>query len=172
MDILFDSVLWIRSRQPNVSMSMLDGYDSGGTAKNQSIFLNDDAMAKGRAVVRVIYDYTAQTTDELTITEGLLLCVTDDTDPDWLEVKSLQANTFSDSTSGLVPTTYVEPAPYLAQYTALYDYEARTEDELSFPEGGGLFVYDTGDEEWWLALFDREAGLVPANYLEITVLFV
>jgi hypothetical protein len=127
-------------------------------------------MAKGRAVVRVVFDYEAQTNEELTVTEGILLCVIDDSDQDWLEVKSIQfEDAFSEQTSGLVPATYVEPAPYVAQYTGIYDYEARTEDELSFPEGGKLFVYDTNDPEWWLALFDREVGLVPANYLEITV---
>jgi hypothetical protein len=125
-------------------------------------------MGKGKAVVRVIFDYTAQTPDELSITEGLLLCVTDDSDSDWLDVKSIQDDdAFSESTHGLVPATYVEPAPYIGQYTAMYDYEARTEDELSFPENGVIFVYDMGDAEWWLALFDREVGLVPANYLEM-----
>ena len=49
--------------------------------------------------------------------------------------------------------------------TALYDYEARTDEELSFFEGVTVLVYEDDDPEWWFARIDNDAGLVPANYL-------
>lgn len=38
---------------------------------------------------------------------------------------------------------------------------------MSFHEGALLYIYEQEDPEWWLALFDKEVGLVPANYVEV-----
>ncbi|RKO96666.1 Sh3 domain of osteoclast stimulating factor, partial [Caulochytrium protostelioides] len=48
---------------------------------------------------------------------------------------------------------------------ALYDYEARTPEELTFAEGAAIVVFDRSDPEWWPALCGDEFGLVPAIYV-------
>ncbi|KJH51190.1 SH3 domain protein [Dictyocaulus viviparus] len=51
-------------------------------------------------------------------------------------------------------------------YRALYDYEARTNDEMSFSEGDLLYVSDRGPNNDWLsATCGGRKGLVPANYV-------
>ncbi|KAK6009994.1 SH3 domain protein, partial [Ostertagia ostertagi] len=50
-------------------------------------------------------------------------------------------------------------------YRALYDYEARTDQEMSFAEGDLLYVSDSGPNDDWLpAACGGKKGLVPANY--------
>lgn len=59
-------------------------------------------------------------------------------------------------------------------YTALYDYQPQTENELRILEGDLLYVLDKGsDDGWWKAKkktseMDAEepVGLVPNNYVE------
>jgi hypothetical protein len=62
---------------------------------------------------------------------------------------------------------------YVAVTKSLYDYEARTEDELSVKEDDILYVIDKEDEDWWKAELKQPnadeqgpIGLVPASYLE------
>ena len=50
-------------------------------------------------------------------------------------------------------------------WKAIYEYEARTEDEISFPDGASLDIYERNDPEWWLARYKEEVGLIPATYV-------
>jgi hypothetical protein len=59
-------------------------------------------------IAQVIYDYEAQTSDELTIKEGQILLITDDNDQDWWEAQEKTNDTFQEGAKGLVPLTYVE----------------------------------------------------------------
>jgi hypothetical protein len=63
---------------------------------------------KCKIVARVLYDYDAQTDEELTIKEGTILLITDDTDQDWWTAFERPLDTFQEGKSGLVPLTYVE----------------------------------------------------------------
>ncbi|KAG4108537.1 osteoclast stimulating factor 1 [Neocallimastix lanati (nom. inval.)] len=49
---------------------------------------------------------------------------------------------------------------------ALYDYEKRNPDELSFKEGNILYVLNKDDPNWWKCRANNVEGLVPANYVE------
>ena len=59
-------------------------------------------------------------------------------------------------------------------YTALYDYQPQTEQELEISEGDLLYVIDIDSEDgWWKAKkktaeidADEPVGLVPNNYIE------
>jgi hypothetical protein len=62
---------------------------------------------------------------------------------------------------------------YVEVCKALFDYDARTEEELSIAENDVLYVIEKEDEEWWRAELKQAnghepgpVGLVPANYLE------
>ena len=53
-------------------------------------------------------------------------------------------------------------------YTALYDYDGRTEDGLRFKTGTLLCIVNS-ETDWWEAelVFDRsKRGYVPSNYIE------
>uniref|UniRef100_UPI00398F334D mitogen-activated protein kinase kinase kinase 21-like n=1 Tax=Pristiophorus japonicus TaxID=55135 RepID=UPI00398F334D len=60
-----------------------------------------------------------------------------------------------------------EPGPF---WTAVFDYEASAEDELSLRRGGVLEVLSTdakvsGDEGWWTGKIGERLGIFPANYV-------
>ncbi|KAI9204970.1 uncharacterized protein BJ171DRAFT_80895 [Polychytrium aggregatum] len=116
-------------------------------------------------VGRAEYDYDARTEEELTIREGDLLLVLDDSDPDWTSVKELPLDAFKEPLTGLVPTSYIQAAPVVAQATALYDYTALTDDELTFAENARLDIIWKLDEDWWLAKSADGIGLVPFSYV-------
>ena len=55
-------------------------------------------------------------------------------------------------------------------YIALYDYAARTEDDLSFNTGDKLEALDKSAGDWWVAraltgLSVSQKGYIPANYV-------
>ncbi|KAI9824276.1 MAG: hypothetical protein M1832_002084 [Thelocarpon impressellum] len=51
--------------------------------------------------------------------------------------------------------------------TALYDYEAAEDNELSFAEGSKITGLEFPDEDWWFGHFGGKTGLFPSNYVEI-----
>lgn len=62
---------------------------------------------------------------------------------------------------------------YVEVCKALYDYEARTEDELSIKQDDILYVIEKEDSDWWRTELKQSSGeeggpigLVPASYLE------
>ncbi|KAL0080804.1 hypothetical protein J3Q64DRAFT_1196979 [Phycomyces blakesleeanus] len=61
---------------------------------------------------------------------------------------------------------------YVQVCKALYDYEARTPDELAMKEDDVLYILEEEDDEWWKAELKQASsdasgpvGLVPASYL-------
>lgn len=55
--------------------------------------------------------------------------------------------------------------------TALYDFTADGEDELSVTEGERLTVLERDGDEWWKCRNTKGAeGVVPASYLEVGLL--
>jgi hypothetical protein len=144
----------------------------------------------------------------LELTEGDYVTNIDMVDEDWW------MGTNSKGESGLFPSNYVElieeeeaPAPALAPRpipapaptpaaapaaapagptaTALYDYEAAEDNELSFSENDKITslvsfylslvfsMYKTDckqeflDPDWWMGEFNGKSGLFPANYVQL-----
>ncbi|OCK80968.1 hypothetical protein K432DRAFT_381727 [Lepidopterella palustris CBS 459.81] len=68
-----------------------------------------------------------------------------------------------------------EPAPAaggdaaggLPTATALYDYEAAEDNELSFPDGATITGVEFPDEDWWFGHYGGKSGLFPANYVQL-----
>lgn len=61
-----------------------------------------------------------------------------------------------------------QPSPNL--WTALYDYEAQNEDELSLTRGMVVIVLSedsaiSGDEGWWTGKVGDKVGIFPCNYV-------
>ena len=54
--------------------------------------------------------------------------------------------------------------------TALYDFQAQGEDELTVMEGDDLWVIEQEGDEWWKCRNARgDEGVVPASYIEVCV---
>lgn len=55
-----------------------------------------------------------------------------------------------------------------SQYTALYDYTAADDDEVSFREGDTVSNVEVIDDGWVTGTVDRtgQSGMMPSNYLE------
>uniref|UniRef100_A0A8C0ZXX6 Tyrosine-protein kinase n=1 Tax=Castor canadensis TaxID=51338 RepID=A0A8C0ZXX6_CASCN len=52
-------------------------------------------------------------------------------------------------------------------FIALYDYEARTEDDLTFTKGEKLHILNNSEGDWWEArsLSSGHTGYIPSNYV-------
>lgn len=160
-----------------------------------------------RALVQ--YDYEKAEDNELELTEGDYVTNIEMVDEDWW------MGTNSKGESGLFPSNYVElveeeeapapaahvpepsapptaPRPAAASAapagptaTAIYDYEAAEDNELSFDEGATItglvsfqlccasllfianILQEFPDEDWWFGHFRGKSGLFPANYVQL-----
>jgi len=163
----------------------------GGAAVGAAVASHDDDDAGGsgkRAVIQ--YDYEKAEDNEVELREGEYVTDIDMVDDDWW------MGTNSQGERGLFPANYVElvegddaaAAPALPAHpsapqepepaaapsqsagptaTALYDYEAAEDNELSFPEGATVTELQFPDEDWWLGSYNGQSGLFPANYVEL-----
>lgn len=61
----------------------------------------------------------------------------------------------------------MQPSKGITVFVALYDYDARTNEDLSFKKGERLQVIDNTDSDWWLAksLTTHKEGYIPSNYV-------
>lgn len=52
-------------------------------------------------------------------------------------------------------------------FVALYDYDARTDEDLSFKKGDHLEILNDTQGDWWFARSrsTREEGYIPSNYV-------
>lgn len=57
--------------------------------------------------------------------------------------------------------------PPNAVFVALYDYDARTDEDLSFRKGEQLEILNDTQGDWWLARSKRtrQEGYIPSNYV-------
>ncbi|KJY01980.1 cytoskeleton assembly control protein sla1 [Zymoseptoria brevis] len=117
-------------------------------------------------IARAIYDYSAQSSEELDVQDGDLLFVLERGDDGWWKCKKKAASDDEDEPEGLVPSNYIESAQPTHHAKALYDYTKQTDEELSFKEGASLDVYDESDPDWTLVGYGGEYGFAPAIYIE------
>ncbi|CCH58056.1 hypothetical protein TBLA_0A02570 [Henningerozyma blattae CBS 6284] len=79
------------------------------------------------------------------------------------------------SLAGSVPPSYTsatgvpQSAPAFETVTALYEYQAQAEGDLSFPAGAVIeIVQRTADiNEWWTGKYNGQQGVFPGNYVKI-----
>lgn len=67
-----------------------------------------------------------------------------------------------------VPVNQTEPDQTNAKiFVALYDYDARTDEDLSFRKGEHLEILNDTQGDWWLARSKRtrQEGYIPSNYV-------
>ncbi|KAK2857297.1 hypothetical protein FQN49_004841 [Arthroderma sp. PD_2] len=142
------------------------------------------------------YDYEKAEDNEIELREGEHITNIDMVDEDWwLGVNSSgEAGLFprnyvelveGDAAEEAAPPApahpaYEEPAaaqappppaaPVAAEQhtaTALYDYEAAEDNELTFPEDAKITNVEFPDEDWWTGEYMGKVGLFPANYVQL-----
>ena len=52
-------------------------------------------------------------------------------------------------------------------FVGKWDYDSRTDDDLSFKKGDLMYIIDTEDEDWWFArsLTTGKEGYIPSNHV-------
>ncbi|XP_043640945.1 tyrosine-protein kinase Src42A-like [Drosophila teissieri] len=75
------------------------------------------------------------------------------------------------------PPEQIRPVPQIPEsdtsganakiFVALYDYDARTDEDLSFRKGEHLEILNDTQGDWWLARSKktRSEGYIPSNYV-------
>ncbi|OBT61326.1 hypothetical protein VE03_09540 [Pseudogymnoascus sp. 23342-1-I1] len=60
-----------------------------------------------------------------------------------------------------------EPSSSGPTATAIYDYEAAEDNELSFEEDAKITDLEFPDEDWWFGHLNGKSGLFPSNYVQL-----
>ena len=71
--------------------------------------------------------------------------------------------------SGIPSVPHWVPKNFIERVTAIYDYAADKEDELTFSEGSTIYVLKKNDDGWWEGVMNGVTGLFPGNYVEATL---
>ncbi|KAJ5587952.1 uncharacterized protein N7459_003717 [Penicillium hispanicum] len=161
----------------------LEEDDLGRAAAEATV--SNQAEGGPRAVVQ--YDYDKAEDNEIELREGEFVTDIEMVDKDWW----LGVNARGER--GLFPGNYVEivedkqtapthavepepeqqpePVPAASAHgptaTALYDYEAAEDNEISFPENAKIENVEFPDDDWWLGEYQGQRGLFPANYVQL-----
>lgn len=66
----------------------------------------------------------------------------------------------------LPPPPPIQPQGAL-MFVGLYQYDARTSEDLSFHKGEKLQIINNSDGDWWLArsMLTGQEGYIPSNYV-------
>jgi hypothetical protein len=167
-----------------IGSSGQDDYDTGAGAGSGS----------GKRAV-ILYDYEKAEDNEVELREGDHVTDIDMVDEDWWMGTNPQGErglfpanyvelVEGDADAGAAapplpshPSAAQEPEPPAAApqaagssgptATAIYDYDAAEDNELSFPEGATITGVEFPDEDWWLGNYNGASGLFPANYVQL-----
>ncbi|KAJ2763538.1 cytoskeletal protein binding protein, partial [Coemansia nantahalensis] len=118
-------------------------------------------------VRRAIYAYTPADGDELALSEGDVLYIVDNDDPDWLQAKRKALAVDDPDEQGLVPANHTELIEPVAQAKALYDYDATQDEETTLREGETVQIIEDDDPDWYMARTKGGCGFVPRAYVEL-----
>ena len=102
------------------------------------------------------------------------------TSPNKIQLQESQNGTVSSpqlvGEVGIIPNSAFPASPVLGDtsslsslnlYVALYDYDARTDEDLSFKKGEHLEILNDTQGDWWFARskVSKLEGYIPSNYV-------
>lgn len=98
-----------------------------------------------------------------------------DRNPDRPGVNPIEDNSLPPNVMPTPPSEVIRPAVVSLEpeatnakiFVALYDYDARTDEDLSFRKGEHLEILNDTQGDWWLARSKRtrQEGYIPSNYV-------
>ncbi|OAL07115.1 hypothetical protein IQ06DRAFT_288881 [Phaeosphaeriaceae sp. SRC1lsM3a] len=168
-----------------------------GAAAGAALASGGQGEAAGGAGQRAIisYDYEKAEDNEVELREGEYVTDIDMVDEDWWMgtnsqgerglfpanyVELVEDDEAAGGAAAPPPPSHpsaAEPEPAAAPpqtagssgptATALYDYDAAEDNELSFPENATITGVEFPDEDWWLGSYNGKSGLFPANYVQL-----
>lgn len=148
------------SQQDKPKMLKLGGLSS--IMNNKKSEKAQPTTTSSSQLARAIYDYETQEEGELSFKAGDTIKILERNDDGWWlgQIGNKQ---------GMFPSNYIEEmAPQggksLGTTTAMYDYTAQEEGELSFKEGDVITIYHKHDDGWWEGEVNGKRGSFPANY--------
>ncbi|KJH47369.1 SH3 domain protein [Dictyocaulus viviparus] len=120
---------------------------------------------------RAVADFEATSANQLSLQTGDVVTVREKTATGWWEGEILRdGRTYA----GWFPGDYVTPVAAECSdqntATAIFDYEARQSDELSFRVGDIIVIVEKKDSDWWAGHkidSPNVRGLFPANYVQM-----
>ncbi|CAB4004346.1 SH3 and PX domain-containing 2A isoform X7 [Paramuricea clavata] len=152
-----------QSKEQNDRVPPQAGTDSCGD-------MGQDNMDQYRSIA----EFDAVGTGELSVVEGEIVTVIEKNTSGWWLVSNQSGHT------GFTPATFLEPVEEKTNtgewhivsgpdnmYTAVKDYEAQCEDEISFRFGEEMEVLAMSNFGWWQVRCNDQVGLCPASSLTI-----
>jgi hypothetical protein len=135
-----------------------------------------------------LYTYNKTRDDELDLHKGQIIMILEESEDDWWRGRNMESGA-----DGWFPSNYVEytvdeaqqpgqqsnespldgysgQSPVVDYVKCLYDFKAKTSEELSFSENDELHIIGKVEEDpdWWVGRnLKGEIGLVPRIYTEI-----
>lgn len=67
------------------------------------------------------------------------------------------------------PDTQSEDDSDTYEATALFDFEARSDRELSFRKGANIQLYNQISNDWWRACINGKVGLVADKFISLKI---
>merc|ERR1719483_1261912 len=155
-----------------------------------------DKSGKKLELANVIAPYTATSKEQLSLAKGQMVIVRKKTETGWWQGELQAGGKGKKRAVGWFPASYVkllagdggaaaangngsagsdeqkEAAPAEAsaaggeKFTALFQYTAQYEDELSFEAGDVILVTAKEEEAWWRGEVGGKSGVFPSNYVE------
>ena len=60
-----------------------------------------------------------------------------------------------------------EPTEKFPIYVGKYDYDSRTDDDISFKKGDQMYIISIEEGDWWFARLKNSGreGYIPSNYV-------
>ncbi|KAG7458790.1 hypothetical protein MATL_G00224340 [Megalops atlanticus] len=119
---------------------------------------------------RALYDFTAQTDEDLSFQQGALILIKDRVDSEWCRGRL-------EDREGYFPAAFVEPCAVPSSESVqeegggrarvLYDFVSDSEEELSMKVGDIITSLESIDDDWFLGELKGKRGLVPKNYVQV-----
>ncbi|EAT87861.1 hypothetical protein SNOG_04101 [Parastagonospora nodorum SN15] len=184
-----------RSAGAAVAAATFGGAAVAGVAAGAALASGHDENGDSGKRAIISYDYEKAEDNEVELREGEYVTDIDMVDEDWWMGTNSQGErglfpanyvelVEDDEPSGgaaapPLPShpSAAEPEPVAAPpqsagssgptATALYDYEAAEDNEISFPENATITGVEFPDEDWWLGSYNGKSGLFPANYVQL-----
>ncbi|XP_076834688.1 intersectin-2b [Brachyhypopomus gauderio] len=128
-------------------------------------------------IAQVTTSYMASGNEQLSLAPGQLILILSKNPTGWW-LGELQARG-KKRQKGWFPASHVKQlgsnsgkstpaAVAVCQVTAIYDYVAANQDELSFSQSQIINVLDKNDPDWWKGELNGVTGLFPTNYVKMT----